>query len=157
MSALLCTIAVVVGAFAITDTPDSPGGSTEWLATASAAGFLVLFFVRSHAAKVRVDAFSVTVTNRFIRHRIPWGKVTGVWVPEPGAHEFVRTLRIERRRGALFSVSVVAALGMDREQLRLAAHELAELARQHGAEIKAAGSAAEVEAQLASKPPSRDE
>jgi hypothetical protein len=141
-SVIFCTVAVI-GVAAET---------TTWWGAAAAA-FLVVFFVRSHAARVRVDVFGIAVTNRFVKHRIPWDQVTGVWGPEPDRYDFIRTLRVERRRGALFSVSVVAALGMSREQLRLAAHDLAELARQHGADIKAAGSAAEVEAQLTAKPP----
>jgi len=141
-SVILCTAAILVLA----------GGNTDWFGIVSAC-FLVAFVVRSYAASIRVDASGIAVTNRFLWHRIPWDQVTGVWVPDPSHHEFIRTLRIERRRGALFSVSVVAALGMSREQLRLAAHDLAEVARHHGSEIKAAGSAAEVEAQLASKSP----
>jgi hypothetical protein len=123
------------------------GETATWWG-AGCAAFVLVFLVRSRAARLRVDGSGLEVTNRFTKHRIPWNQVTGVWVPEPDRYAFVRTLRIERRRGRLFSVSVVAALGMGREELRLAAHDLADLARQHGAEIKAAGSADEVEALL---------
>lgn len=126
------------------------GGNFNWLGIASAC-FLVAFFVRSYTAGLRVDAFGLTVSNRFIRHRVPWQHITGVWVPEPNGYETVRVLRIESRRGRFFGIAVVATLGMNREELRRAAHELADLARQNGADVKAAGSDADVEAQLASE------
>lgn len=141
VSVVLCTATAILAYAEI----------TAWWGAASAA-FLVTFFLRSYAARLRVDPLGVVIVNRFVKRRIPWGQITGVWVPEPNTNEFIRTLRIERRRGALFSATVVAGLGMGREQLRVAAHELADVARQHGAEIKAAGSAAEVEAQLATQP-----
>ena len=125
------------------------GWNFDWLGIA--AGFLlVVYFVRSYAAGLRVDAFGLTVTNRFIRHRVPWKHIAGVLVPEPNAYEAIRVLRIERLRGRLFGISVVASLGMNPEELRCAAQELADIARRHGADVQAAGSAADVEAQLLS-------
>jgi hypothetical protein len=131
-----------------------PPAEWQWFV---APGFLGFFYARSYAARIDVDLSGIVVTNRVFRRRIPWAEIRGVWVPEPTTYNPLRALRIERRRGRLFAVDVVASIGMWPEDRRVAAHELAALAKRHGAAIEFAGTEAEVEWQLAPRVPPRDD
>jgi hypothetical protein len=110
------------------------------------ASWIALFEFRTLRASLRADSTGLVVTNRFVRHRISWEDVRGIWVPK-GGFDLVPTVRIERRHGAWFSISVYATLGLRRERLREVALEVVALAREHGYEI-VGGSEAEVEQRL---------
>jgi hypothetical protein len=113
-----------------------------------AAGFLVLVGVRSSMARCSADAHGIVVTNRLVRHRIPWAEVRGVWVPGRQYRSgLFPTIRIERRGSLFFSISVYSALGLRRDRLQVACHELQSLAARSGYSV-VAGSEEEVETEL---------
>jgi hypothetical protein len=116
--------------------------------TVAAIAFLALYEWRAYALALRADANGIYVKNFFLRHRIPWRDVRGIWAPErAGSRELIPTLSIERRNSVFFSVSAYATLGLRREERRQIARELIGLARQNGYEVPG-GSESEVNAQL---------
>jgi hypothetical protein len=111
-----------------------------------AACFLLLVALRSYMASCTADSTGVVVTNRFVRHRIPWAEVRGIWVPRQQYH-LVPTLQIERRGSLWFSISAYATLGMGRDRLRAISLDLVALAAQNGYSV-VGGSPEEVDAKL---------
>jgi hypothetical protein len=98
-----------------------------------AAAYLILFEWRAYRLDFRADSDGLVVTNRFMRHRIPWHQVRVVWSQSKSTRaNFIPTLVIHRRGSAFFSVSVYAALGMRREDRRAAALEIVRLASEYG-------------------------
>jgi hypothetical protein len=119
-----------------------------WVA-ACAAAYLVVFELRSLALGLRADSYGVVVTNRFVRHRIPWRDIRGILVHRWSwsGSEVIPTVLIERRHSLWFSIAVYATLGMTVDQRRAVARDLATLADQNGYSI-VWGSETEVEEQL---------
>jgi Bacterial PH domain len=119
-----------------------------WI-TAGAALYVVVFEVMSYRIRLRADESGIVVTNRFFRHRIPWGLISTVSSSDRTWPVFLPTVEITPGKASL-SVSVRATMGMSRARRREVALELVDLARQYGHEILG-GSLAELDAQLRAK------
>jgi hypothetical protein len=102
-----------------------------WI-TAAAASFLAILVLRSCFLGLRADSDGLVVTNRFVRHHIPWHDVRGIWSPGRSSYVLFPTVRIERRHSVWFSISAYATLGMSREQRHAVTVDLAELGQQNG-------------------------
>lgn len=94
----------------------------------------LLYFVwiewRASRLGLSADESGITVVNLLRRYKVAWEEVRGIWADEgyPGP----AAVRIERRRGRLWSVSIHATFGLGRKRRRSIALRLAELGRAYG-------------------------
>jgi hypothetical protein len=107
----------------------------RWMPAAGGV-FVIVWLIRSYMMSLRADSHGLIVTNRFWRYRIPWEDVDAIRAPSGiiGRYGVALTLAIERKR-RFFTVPVNATLGLrlaDRERV---AHDLAEVAKNHGYDV----------------------
>lgn len=82
---------------------------------------------------LQADANGLVVTNKFVRHRIPWRNVTAIWSRErPTRYSWSRVIMIEQRHSVWLLIAAYSTLGLTADERRRAVEELIALAERNG-------------------------
>jgi len=97
--------------------------ATEW--------FLAVWLIwiigiewRASRLRLRADASGITIVNYFRRYEVAWPDVAGLWAGQ--------TVRVERRRGRLWSVNACVTAHIRKARRREVALRVAEVGRRYG-------------------------
>lgn len=118
------------------------------------AGYLGLLTLRSFASKLEADADGIVVSNRLLRHRIPWDEVSACWAGPAWGIALFPIVAVSRRRGIWFRINAYGTLGMSEQGCAEVVRSLTDLAAKHG-HLIAAGVGSDHEPVLSGQPPKR--